>query len=66
LREKEKHHATTVREGVKFYFYSFLPSTIDELTGQPVAIIQKMIYLDGKNGKSFNGQAVTIMMFTKL
>jgi hypothetical protein len=66
VREKEKQRTVKIREDVKVYFHPFLPSAIDGLTGQPVTTIQKIIYLYGKNGNSFNEQAVAIRMYAKL
>jgi hypothetical protein len=66
VRKKEKQHTVNIREGVKVYFLSFLPSAINGLTGQPVTTMQKMIYLDGKNGNSFNEQDVAIRMYAEL
>jgi hypothetical protein len=65
VRKKEKKHAVKVREGVKFYCHLFLPSAIDGLTGQPLTTIQKMVYLDGKNGNSFIEQAVAFRTYAK-
>ena len=36
------------------------------MTGQPVATVQQMIYLDGENKDSSNEQAVAIRMYAKL